>query len=98
MGRYKVFTDPADINQKLVEFYQNLFSEPGGQHPLLDDLPFSGIDVADMASLDSQFSGEEVFGALSSMCGDKASGLDGFSIAFFQSCWSIIKEDLMQVF
>ena len=94
----EVFTDPADINLKIVEFYQNLFSETGGQRPLLDNLPFSGIDEADRANLDSQFSEEEVFGAVSSMCGDKAPGPDGFSIAFFQSCWSIIKADLLQVF
>ena len=94
----EVFTDPADINLKIVEFYQNLFSETGGQRPLLDNLPFSGIDEADRANLDSQFSEEEVFGAVSSMCGDKAPRPDGFSIAFFQSCWSIIKADLLQVF
>ena len=94
----EVFTNPAKVNQKIVEFYQNLFSEPGGQRPLLDNLPFSGIDEADMAGLDSPFLEEEIFGAVSSMCGDKALGPDGFSIAFFQSCWSIIKEDLLQVF
>jgi len=29
---------------------------------------------------------------------DKAPGLDGFSIAFFQDCWDVIKTDLMGVF
>lgn len=29
---------------------------------------------------------------------DKASGLDGFSIAFYQDCWDVIKIDLMGVF
>ncbi|GFZ15713.1 P-loop containing nucleoside triphosphate hydrolases superfamily protein [Actinidia rufa] len=31
-------------------------------------------------------------------CGDKAPGPDGFSIAFMQHCWLVIKEDIMVVF
>jgi hypothetical protein len=29
---------------------------------------------------------------------DKAPGPDGFSLAFFQVCWSILKEDIMNIF
>ena len=29
---------------------------------------------------------------------DKALGRDGFSMAFFQDCWVVIKEDIMAVF
>lgn len=29
------------------------------------------------------------------MDGDKALGPDGFTIAFFLSCWTIVKDDLM---
>ena len=32
------------------------------------------------------------------MSSDKAPGPDGFSMAFFQSCWDIIKEDVMAMF
>lgn len=28
----------------------------------------------------------------------KASGPDGFSLAFFQQCWDIVKEGMMQIF
>lgn len=31
------------------------------------------------------------------MVKNKASGLDGFSIGFFQACWDVTKEDLMKV-
>jgi hypothetical protein len=29
---------------------------------------------------------------------DKAPGSDGFSMAFFQTCWKALKEDIMPVF
>ena len=29
---------------------------------------------------------------------DKASGSDGFTLAFFQDCWSVVKGDFMAVF
>ena len=32
------------------------------------------------------------------MDGDKAPGPDGFTIAVFQDCWDVIKEDLVRVF
>lgn len=32
------------------------------------------------------------------MKGDKVLGLEGFTISFFQKCWSIIKGDLLRVF
>jgi hypothetical protein len=44
------------------------------------------------------FQEEEARQALRSMYGDKAPRLDGFTIAFYQSCWEIVKDDLMSVF
>ena len=44
------------------------------------------------------FTEVEVFNAVKHMNGEIAPGPDGFSLAFFQSCWIILKEDLMQVF
>lgn len=31
------------------------------------------------------------------MVGDKALALDGFSIAFLQTCWNVIKDEIMEV-
>lgn len=38
-----------------------------------------------------------MFNTIKSVKGDKYLGPDGFSIAFLQRCWDIIKGDLMQV-
>ena len=32
------------------------------------------------------------------MKGDKVPGPDGFTMAFFQSCWAVVKRDVMVVF
>lgn len=37
-------------------------------------------------------------GVVRGLNGDKALGLDGFSLAFYQACWDVIKEDVLSVF
>ena len=32
------------------------------------------------------------------MEGDKALGLDGFTVAFFHKCWSVVEKDVMDFF
>ncbi|RVW83275.1 Transposon TX1 uncharacterized 149 kDa protein [Vitis vinifera] len=44
------------------------------------------------------FTEEEISKAIFQMDRDKAPGLDGFTIAVFQDCWDVIKEDLVRVF
>uniref|UniRef100_A0A2N9IYP8 Reverse transcriptase domain-containing protein n=1 Tax=Fagus sylvatica TaxID=28930 RepID=A0A2N9IYP8_FAGSY len=63
----------------------------------IDGLDFSSIDEEDNIVLDKPFT-EEVLGVLKDMAGDKAPGPDGYSMAFFQRCWDIVKNDVMAVF
>jgi hypothetical protein len=92
----EIYSDPAVISTKIIEFYQKLFTEVGVRRPLLDDLPFSTIADGDVLGLDGCFTEDEVLGAITSMCVDQAPCSDGFLMAFFQSCWSILKGELMQ--
>ena len=32
------------------------------------------------------------------MNGDKAPGSDGFTVAFWQSCWDFVKEEILDLF
>ena len=41
---------------------------------------------------------EEVIQVLREMEGDKALGPNGFTMAFFQKCWSVVEKDVMDVF
>ena len=43
------------------------------------------------------FDEEEAVRVLKGFNGDKAPGPDGFSLAFFQICWDIIRNDIMAV-
>jgi len=47
--------------------------------------------------LERPFLEEEVKNMIMRIKRDKAPGLDGFTIPFFQWCWNIIKEDLFKV-
>ena len=86
------------IKEKIVEFYKALYSESSICRPLLDGMEFSILEEEMSCKLERCFSEDEVFEAVSNMNGDKAPGLDGFTMSFFQSCWGILKEDVMKVF
>uniref|UniRef100_A0A2N9GTW6 Reverse transcriptase domain-containing protein n=1 Tax=Fagus sylvatica TaxID=28930 RepID=A0A2N9GTW6_FAGSY len=91
-------TDQSEIGAGLVNFYKQLFSDDEVRRPLLDGLVFSSLDESDRDLLDQPFTEKEVWGVVRNMAGDKAPGPNGFSLAFFQSCWDVIKQDVMQVF
>jgi hypothetical protein len=61
-------------------------------------LAFLGLDPLDVGWLERPFQEEEVLQALLSMDEDKAPGPDGFPIAFYRSCWSIVKAYILSVF
>jgi len=42
--------------------------------------------------------GEKLRKVVKGMVGFKASGPDGFSMAFFQACWYVLRVDIMKVF
>jgi hypothetical protein len=64
----------------------------------LDNLAFDSLDVVEASSLELPFEEREVLEVVKGLNCDKAPGPDGFSLAFFQDCWDVIKTDLMGVF
>ena len=82
----------------MVQFYQNLYTKTGMWCPTVDGLDFACIGEDERLSLEREFSKEEVTQVLMKMEGDKASGLDGFTMDFFQKCWSVVEVDVMAVF
>lgn len=55
-------------------------------------MDFETLNRQDAVKLEEPFTKEEVFNVLSTLNGDKAPGPDGFSMAFWQCCWDVVKE------
>ena len=66
--------------------------------PIMDGLDFACIEEDERLSLEKEYTKEEVIQVLREMKGDKAPGLDGFTMAFFYKCWSVVEKDVMDFF
>ena len=88
-------SDLAAIADYISQFYRQLYLEDVAHRPVLDDVEFFSISVEDASWLDRPFEEEEVFGVINDFNANKALGLDGFSMAFFQSCWGVLKTEIM---
>ena len=64
----------------------------------MDGLEFASIEEDERLELESDFSKEEVVKVLFEMEGDKAPDPDGFTMGFFQKCWSVVEIDVMAFF
>ena len=64
----------------------------------MDNLEFDVLNAEEVSSLEDPFEEKEVREVIKGMDRDKALGLDGFSWAFFQDCWDVVKGDFMEVF
>jgi hypothetical protein len=91
-------SDPDAIKSHVVNFYESLFSEPSSWRPRVDNLEFEALSVDEATRLEDPFEEREVREVIFGMDRDKAPGPDGFSLAFFQDCWEVVKGDFMAVF
>ena len=71
------------IKKGVAGAFQLLLFETGKWRPSMERLTFNSLSLAYSATFEVHFSKYEVFSALSSLCGDKALGLDGFNLAFW---------------
>ena len=83
-----LYEDEEELRSKVVNFYQRLYTESDTWHPSMDGLEFASIEEDERLELERDFSKEEVVKVLFEMEDDKAPGTDGFTMAFFQKCWS----------
>ena len=86
------------MRSQLVLFYQGLYKETKVWRPTMDGLDFACIEEEERLSLEKEFSKEEVIQVLREMESDKAPGPDGFTMAFFHKCWSVVEKDVMNFF
>lgn len=56
------------------------------------------LDDSSVTMLEKEFEDDEILNVFRGVAKDKASSPDSFSMAFFASCWEIVREDLLKVF
>lgn len=56
------------------------------------------IEWSDLFDLDAAFCPEEIWDAVKRLPAHKAPGPDSFNVEFLRACWSIVKQDFMDVF
>ena len=88
-------SNQGSIAECITHFYRKLYSKNEFHRLVLDYVELGRISEEDAMWLDRPFEEDEVLGVVSGFNGDKSPSLDGFSMAFFQSCWSILKSDIM---
>ena len=90
----RVATTQEAMNHLSTEFYQELIGQP---QPRQTTLNLANLDfpVVELADLEVDFTEKEIWEAIKELPPDKAPGPDGFSLRFFQTCWPVIKGDLM---
>ena len=93
-----VLNDSESITEEILHYFEKLYSGQIGEPWRVEGLHWSPIFEESASRLDSPFTEEEIHKAISQLDRDKASGPDGFTIAVFQDCWDVIKEDLVRVF
>ena len=79
-----------ELKEEIGSYFKSLFEESLVRRPSVESGLFRTLDSLDNETLEGSFSEEEVSKALSDLGGDKALGLDGFTLAFWKFCWLIV--------
>jgi hypothetical protein len=97
----KLIQGTDDLLAHATSFYKELFGPQQMSSARLAANVWSDeecLNDADRTELDKPFTEEEIKNVIDQMKKNKAAGPDGFPIEFYQSCWDIIKSNLMKVF
>ena len=81
-----------------MEAFKSMLSDIGEWRANLEGLNFQRINEVEVERLETPFTVDEVFIALSNLNGNKAPGPDGYMLAFWHFSWDIVKDDIMRMF
>ncbi|XP_059277851.1 uncharacterized protein LOC132032052 [Lycium ferocissimum] len=98
IDRLQVVDEIIEDKQVILDFYQELYCENEEWRHTTDFEGLNCLDNEDKETLECSFEEDEVLNAINSCAPDKSPGPDRFTMAFFQKCWSTIKQDVMNTF
>ena len=64
----------------------------------MEGLEFDRIGDMERVWLERKFEREEILQVVRDMEGDKASGPNGFTMAFYHHCWRVVEKDVLAIF
>lgn len=88
--------DPVLVKQEVVRHFSQQFSEHWIHRPKMSG-PFATISPEAAVGLEEVFTEAEIWKAIQDCDGNKAPGPDGFNLACIQSCWKIMKGEIIQL-
>ncbi|KAL0407597.1 UNVERIFIED_CONTAM: putative ribonuclease H protein [Sesamum radiatum] len=91
-----ILSSRETLQQSVVEYFTRAFTDEGDV--IFDDLQCvpTLLTDKDMELLHAKPTMEDIKAVVFDMCPDSTAGPNGFSALFFQSCWDIIAEDLLE--
>ena len=95
--RGRINDNQHQIKETFMKYYSNLLGTPEKTLIQLNWEALYSEPPENLSELEAPFS-EEIKNALFSLARDKSSGLEGFSISFYQHFWDTIKKDLIRFF
>ena len=102
MDRIKIngvwLTEEKDVREGVVNVFQHSLTENSDWKTDIEMLQLEQINQQEAENLEHPFSEDEIHSALMEMNGDKAPGPDGFTMAFWQRCWVLVKEEVLDLF
>ncbi|KAL4187460.1 hypothetical protein AMTRI_Chr09g19110 [Amborella trichopoda] len=94
----RYLTQPIEIEQAILDFFQTLYSAPSYPRPRMTSLDFLTLTHEKAVWLEQQFTEEEILLAINALAKDKAPGPDGFPIAPFKESWDSFRSDFIKFF
>ena len=91
-------TEEQEIREGVVNVFQQQLLESAEWRVDIGSLQFNQISLQEAGMLELPFTEAEVQAALMDMNEDEALGLDCFTLAFWQSCWDFVKEEILEMF
>jgi hypothetical protein len=96
INRY-MSSNSTEVQEHIVQFYNKFYFEQLTWRPRVDGLSPLSIDEDQSIWFDRDFEEQEVWEVVRDLNGDKVLGPNGFTMAYLQKCWEVVREDIMEV-
>ena len=93
-----IYEEDSEVADQVVQFYKKLYTKTEEWRPFVEGLGFDQIEGLEREWLERSFEKEEILRVVKELEGDKAPGLNGFSMAFYHHCWRFVEIDVLAMF